>query len=108
VPPRRRDGRSPPLRGACRRCGRAWTRSKAPAQVLPCDAERIQEEADPLLELGPRYDLINKAMLEEELEALESLGELFDDGLARHASSAEADKRAELGQHDDAERSERI
>src|SRR2546423_3237265 len=80
---------------------------KAPAQVLAGDAERIQEERDALLELRARDDLVDEAVVEKELGPLETLRQLFSDGLARHARARKADERTRFGQDDVAERRER-
>src|SRR5256712_13087561 len=81
--------------------------SQAPAEVLAGDPEGVQEESDPLLELVPRDDLIDEAVLEEELRALEAGGQLLADRLAGHARAGEADERSRLREDDVAERRER-
>src|SRR3989442_10793045 len=81
--------------------------SQAPAEVLAGDPEGVQEESDPLLELVARDDLIDEAVLEEELRALEAGRQLLADRLAGHARAREADERARLREDDVAERRER-
>src|SRR5207249_12330978 len=80
--------------------------SQAPAQVLPGDAEGVQEESDALLQLVARDDLVDEAVREEEFGALEARRELLADRLARDASAGESDERPGLGQDDVAERRE--
>src|SRR5437899_2710644 len=81
--------------------------SQAPAEVLAGDPEGVQEESDPLLELVARDDLIDEAVLEEELRALEAGRQLLADRLAGHARAREADERSRLREDDVAERRER-
>src|SRR5207247_2440650 len=80
---------------------------EAPAQVLARDAERVEKERDPLLELRTGDDLIDEAVLEQEFGALESFRQLFADRLAGDARARESDQSAGLGEHDVAERRDR-
>src|SRR5437879_3761409 len=68
--------------------------SQAPAEVLAGDPEGVQEESDPLLELVPRDDLIDEAVLEEELRALEAGRQLLADRRAGDLLAHDAAHRA--------------
>ena len=60
---------------------------------------RELEEHAPIvvLELAPIDDHVQHAVLEEELAALEALGQLLPDGLLDDARAGEADQRLRLG-----------
>ena len=51
-------------------------------------------------------DHVEHAVLEQELGALEALGQRLADGLLDHARSREADERARLGEDDVAQHGE--
>src|SRR5256885_3875064 len=99
--------RDPTMRSSMDISGSTLATLETPAQVLARDAERVQEECDPLLELRARDDLIDEAVLEQEFGALKTFRQLLADGLAGHASARESDERARLGEDDVAERRER-
>src|SRR5437667_89314 len=61
----------------------------------------------PIIAGSSRHELIDEAVLEEELGPLETLRQLFSDGLARHACARKADERTRFGEDDVAERRER-
>src|SRR5688500_816825 len=114
--PKMRSTMDIPTNSACRRRGsmqrfRAVARSRrsraalqAPLRVVRRGPERVEEEREPLAEQRPRHDLVDEAVREHELRALEPLRQLLADGLVGHARPGEADERVGLGEDEVPER----
>src|SRR5690606_21165675 len=92
---------------------RPWTRARRAARArddsvrAPSSVQEVaQDERELLLHLAAGDDVVEHAVLEQELRALEPLGELLADGLLDDARPGEADERARLGEVHVAEESE--
>src|SRR5262249_6007683 len=100
---RRARSRSTPRRA------RANSRASACASAGPAPrapGQRAQEARQLAFEIAPMHDEVEHAVLEQELGALESVGQLLTDGLLDDAGAGEADQRPRLGHDDVAEHGE--
>src|SRR2546427_3612985 len=111
--------RSPSIRSspwrmpACSPPRSDWSRATASAYVTSeltrsgrLGGEERENAAEGLLEITPLDDHVELAVREQELRALESLGQRLTDRLRNDPWSGEPDQRARLGQDDVAEHRE--
>src|SRR6267378_2946734 len=89
---------SPPRRAVSRATASAYV-TDALSRLGGLVGEEGEESAQRLLEVAPVDDEVELAVLQQELRALEALGERLADRLGDDARPGEADERARLG-HD--------
>ena len=68
--------------------------------------QHAQQRCDPLAHVAPVDDHVERAVIEQELAALEALGQRLAHRLLDHARAGEADERARLGEIEVAEHRE--